>query len=298
MRVFATGATGFIGSAIAQELMRAGHQVVGLARNDEAAEALARMGAEVHRGDLSDPDSLAHGARAADGVIHTGYIHDFSNIAQSGETDAAAVQAMVAAMEGSGKPFVNTSGVAVLTPGRVGTEEDEPDPASPSPHRIASEKAGLAAARRGVRATVVRPGASVHGDGDHGFVPMLIDVARSKRLSAYVGDGSNRWPAVHRLDAAVLFRLALEKGRPGGRYHAVGDEGVPYRAIAEVIGRRLGVPARSLSPDDAKEHFGGFVGFVAMDEPGSSARTQAELGWRPTQPGLLADIDRPEYYSS
>lgn len=298
MHVFVTGATGFIGSAIAKELRKHGHTVMGLARNDDSARKLAEAGLEAFRGDLSDPDSLAAGARLADGVIHTAYVHDFSNIQRSGEIDTAVTKAIGEALAGTGKPFVNTSGVALLTPGRIGVESDNPDPKSPAMHRIPSELTGLAAASHGVRASVVRPGASVHGDGDHGFVPALISIARQKGKSVYIGDGGNRWPAVHLLDAAALFRLALEKGTPGGRYHAVEDEGTPYRAIAEVIGRRLGVPTVSMSMEEARGHFGGFEGFVGMDAPASSAQTQAELGWHPTHPRLLADLDRPEYFQN
>ncbi len=296
MRVFVTGATGFIGSAIARELLENNHTVVGLARNEEAVAKLSQAGLGAVRGDLNDPSSLAAGARLVDGVIHTAYVHDFSNIQRSGEIDTTVVEAIADALAGTGKPLINVSGVALLKPGTIGVESDDPDPQSPAVHRIPSEKAGLAASKRGVRAMVVRPGASVHGDGDHGFIPMLIDIARKKGRSVYIGEGTNRWPAVHRLDAARLFRLALEKGVAGGRYHAVEGLGTPYRAIAEVIGRRLGVPVVSMSMEEAKGHFGGFESFVALDAPASNTQTRAELGWEPTHAGLLADIDRPEYY--
>ncbi len=294
MRVFVTGATGFIGSAIVQELIDAGHQVLGLARNDAAADALARLGVEAHRGDLSDTESLAAGARACEGVIHTAFIHDFSAYAAGVETDRLAVEALAGALEGSGKPLVIASGTLMVAHARPATEQDAP--ASVDVPRAASEAIVLAAAGRGVRGSVVRLPPSVHGDGDHGFVPALIGIARQKGVSAYVGDGLNRWPAVHRLDAAHLFRLALEKGSAGARYHAVADEGVPVRDIAEVIGRRLNVPVVAKSPAEAADHFG-FLGFVlSIDGPASSAQTQERLGWRPMQPGLIPDLDRPSYF--
>lgn len=296
MRVFVTGATGFIGSAIVQELINAGHQVFGLARSDAAARSLTAAGAEVHRGTLEDTDSLRRGATASDGVIHTAYIHDFSNIAASGKTDLLAVEAFGTALEGSGKPLVVTSGIAVLTPGRLGTEADAPDPGSAGVHRIASEEATLSMTSRGVRASVVRLPPSVHGDGDHGFVPALIRIAREKGVSAYTGDGLNRWPAVHRLDAARVFRLALEKGVAGSRFHAIADEGVPIRDIAEVIGRRLNVPVVAKSPEEATNHFGWLGHFIVVDVPASAARTQEWLGWRPEHLGLITDLEEGSYF--
>jgi nucleoside-diphosphate-sugar epimerase len=296
MRVFVTGATGFIGSAVVDDLMNAGHQVLALARSDEAAAALARSGAQVHRGELSDPDSLAAAARACDGVIHTAYIHDFANLAASGPIDVAAVEAMGAALAGSGRPLVVTSGLAVLPPGRLATEQDVPEPGSVGKHRIPSEHATLALASRGVRASVIRLPPSVHGDGDHGFVPALIGIARDKGVSAYIGDGMNRWPAVHRLDAASLFRLALEKGVAGAVYHGVADSGVPTRDIAAIIGRRLNLPLVAKAHEEAGAHFGWLGYFFGIDLPGSSTATQQQLGWRPGQPGLIADLDRLNYF--
>jgi len=298
MRVFVTGATGFIGSAIVQELIDAGHQVLGLARSDAAADALARLGIEAHRGELSDTESLAAGARGCEGVIHTAFIHDFVNFSAAGETDRRAIDALGAALAGSGRPLVATSGTAHLKAGRIGTEDDAPDPNSAATHRIASEETTLAMASRGVGASLVRLPPSVHGDGDYGFVPRLIEIAREKGVSAYVGDGLNRWPAVHRLDAAHLFRLALEKGSPGARYHGIADEGVPVRDIAEVIGRRLNVPVVGKSPEEAADHFGFLARFLALDCPASSAQTQERLGWRPTQRGLIPDLDHGRYFES
>jgi nucleoside-diphosphate-sugar epimerase len=298
MRVFVTGATGFIGSAIVQELIGAGHQVLGLARSDAAVRSLAAAGAKAHRGALDDPESLGHGAAASDGVVHTAFIHDFSNIAAAGETDRLAIEALGAALAGSGRPFVATSATGLLAQGRVGTEEDAPDPSSVGAHRLASERAALSLASRGVRASVVRLPPSVHGDGDHAFVPALIRIAREKGISAYAGDGRNRWPAVHRLDAAHLYRLALETGPAGATFHGVADEGVPTRDIADVIGRHLNVPVVSKSPEEAADHFGWLARFFALDNPASSTRTQQRLGWRPRQPGLISDLERGPYFET
>ena len=298
MRVFVTGATGFIGSAIVQELIRAGHKVLGLARTDAAADALRRAGVDLHRGDLSDADSLMAGARSCDGVIHTAFIHDFSNITAAGTTDRLAIEALGKALQNSDKPLVVASGVAHLKPGEIGTENDAPDPHTSASHRIASEVSTLALAQRGVRASVLRLPPSVHGVGDHGFVPALIRVAREKGESAYVGDGLNRWPAVHRLDAALVFKLALERGLAGARYHGVAEQGVPARDIAAVIGRRLQVPVVSKTRAQIPEHFGWIGHFFAIDCPASSLLTQQALGWQALQPGLLADLDNPRYFDA
>lgn len=296
MRVFVTGATGFIGSAIVPELIEAGHEVVGLARSDQASAALASAGAGVHRGSLEDLDSLRRAAEASDGVIHTAFIHDFSRLEKSGPIDLRAIETMGEALAGSGRPLVIASGIGLLTPGRARTEADEPDPNGAGSHRVASELAAKSLALRGVRSAIVRLAPSVHGEADHGFVPALIDIARTKRVSGYIGDGSNHWAAVHRLDAARLFRLALENATAGSVLHGVGDEGVPTREIAAVIGRHLDVPVASISPDEAAEHFTWLAGFFGADIIASSTLTQQRLDWHPRQPGLIADLEEGHYF--
>jgi nucleoside-diphosphate-sugar epimerase len=295
LRIFVTGATGFIGSAIVQELIGAGHQVLGLARSDAAATSLEEAGAKVHRGALNDLESLRSGAAVSDGVIHTAFIHDFAQYADAAQTDIRAIETLGSELAGSGRPFVVTSGVALVAPGRLVTEDDVPDFDSAATGRK-SEQVALPLTSRGVRVSAVRLAPSVHGDGDHGFIPTLIKIAREKGVSAYVGDGRNRWSAVHRLDAAHLFRLAFENAPAGARLHGVADEGVAMRDIAEVIGRHLNVPVMSKSPDEAEEHFGWIARFVAIDCPASSTLTRERFGWRPTHAGLLADLDRTQYF--
>lgn len=300
MRVFVTGATGFIGSAVVQELLGAGHQVLGLARSAGSAEALAAAGAEVHRGSLDDLGGLHAAAAASDGVVHLAFKHEeaFSGDFQgAADADLRTIKALGEALAGSGKPLVIASGVSNWRPGRVLTEADPGDASTGGP-RVEAEGALIAMAERGVCASAVRLAPTVHGDGDRGFVPALVNIARERGVAAYVGDGLNRWPAVHRLDAAQLFRLALEGAPAGSRLHAVAEEGVPFRLIAEAVGRQLGVPAASIDAGDAGEHFG-FLAFVAgSDVPASSALTRTLLGWKPTQPGLLGDLEHGSYFGN
>jgi nucleoside-diphosphate-sugar epimerase len=292
MRVFVTGASGWIGSAVVPELVDADHQVLGLARSDSSAAAITSAGAEVLRGDLDDLDALRAGAASSDAVIHLAFIHDFTDFEASVGADRRAIEAMGAALEGSGKPLVVASGSPAV-PGRVATERDEFAPGSPVAGRAANARAAVGMAARGVRSSVLGLPRTVHGDGDHhGFIARLIGIARDKGVSGYVGDGSSRWPAVHVLDAARLFRLAAEQAPAGSRLHAVADEGVPIRDIAEVIGRHLNLPVASVPAADF-----GFLGqIVAVDQPASSALTRELLGWRPVQPGLIEDLDKGHYF--
>ena len=293
MRVFVTGATGFIGSALLPELLQAGHQVLGLARSEEAARALTAAGANVHRGSLDDLDSLRRGAAAADAVIHLGFVVDFANFAAAAELDKRALEALGDALAGTNRPLIGTGGVlGINTPGRASTELDAPPAASPRQ----SDAATQAQVAKGVRASVVRLAPMVHDSRYCGFVDMFIRAARQKGTAVYVGEGLNRWPAVHRLDAARLYRLVLEQGVAGASYHGVAEEGIPLRELMTDIGRQLKLPVASKSPEEAAEYLGPIARFVAMDGPASSALTQQQLGWYPSQPGLLADLERGHYF--
>ena len=292
MRVFVTGAAGFIGTVTTKELIANGHEVLGLARSDANAAALEKLGAKVHRGSLEDLDSLRKGAKETDGTIHLAFIHDFSKFAENGQIDKRAIDAMGGVLEGSGKPFIVTSGTLLIAPGRLGTEEDPVQPGLPR----MSETAGLAFAPKGVRAMAVRLPQVHGGDGKCGLVNWLLTTAKEKGVSAYIGDGGNRWSAAHRLDVARLYRLALEKGEAGRSFHAVADEGVTARDIAEIIARHVKVPTRSITPDEAPAHFGFMAMFAGLDGAASSALTQKWLGWKPTQIGMIADISRPGYF--
>ncbi len=307
MRVFVTGASGWIGSAVVPELIGAGHQVVGLARSEASAAALTAAGAEVQRGGLDDLDVLGSAAAASDGVIHLAFKHDLAftgDFAGAAEADRRAIQTLGDALVGSERPFLIASGTLGLAPGRVATERDMPD-LDPATTRLtggpalraANAQMTLALASRGVRSSVVRLPPTNHGDGDNGFMATLVSIARDRGVSGYIGDGSNRWPAVHRLDSAHLFRLAVEDAPAGSALHAVADEGVPIRDIAAVIGRHLDIPVASIPPDDAGEHFTWLAGFLGLDSPASSALTRKLLGWRPVQPGLIADLDQGHYFA-
>ncbi len=294
MRVFVTGASGWIGSATTTELLAAGHDVLGLARSDEAAATVAALGAEVHRGSLDDLDSLAAGAAGAGAVVHLGYHHDFSQMAEAAQTDRRAVETLGTALEGTGRALVIASGTLGLAQGRVGTEQDRPDPATHP--RIANAATALVLADRGVRPVVVRFAPTVHGAGDHGFIATVVGIARERAVSAYIGDGANRWPAVHRADAARLVRLAVESAPAGSVLHAVGEEGVSGKQIAEAIGRGLDLPVTSVPAERAGEHFGWMGMFFGADCPASHALTSELLGWQPTHQGLLADLAEGSYF--
>ena len=294
MRVFVTGASGFIGSALVPELFGDGHQVLGLARSDAAASALEAAGAQVQRGSLVDPHSLRDGARAADGVIHLAFKHDFSDFVGAVDTDQQAIAALGEALADTGRPLVIASGILGAAPGRTATERDVPDPANNLRARSAQQT--LALEERGVRPVVVRLSPTVHDLNDPGFVRTLVEVARRQGVSGYVADGLNRWPAVHRQDAARLFRLALESAPAGSVLHAVAEEGVAAREIAATIGQRLQVPVQSIASDDAAAHFGWIGRFFSADAPASSAQTRASLGWEPTHRGLMADLEHGDYF--
>jgi nucleoside-diphosphate-sugar epimerase len=294
MKVFVTGANGWIGSAVVSELIEVGHDVVGLVRSDEAAAAVAAAGAEPRLGSIEDLDGLRSAAAAADGVIHTAYHHDFSEMEKAAQMDRQAIEALASALEGSDRPLIITTGVALAAPGEVATENDA---SSLETHpRVATERMALDLASQGLRLSVVRPAPTVHGPGDHGFLAMLVAIAREEGVSGYIEDGSNHWPAVHRLDAAHLYVLALEKASAGTVLHAVAEEGVPTREIAEAIGRSLGLPVASIPREDVADHFGFLGGFFGLDIRASSALTREWMGWEPVQPGLIADLEAHSYY--
>ncbi|MET7680445.1 SDR family oxidoreductase [Streptomyces sp. NPDC005423] len=308
MRVFVTGASGWIGSAVVPELIGAGHQVVGLARSDASAAALTEAGAEVRLGTIDDLDALRDGAADSDGVIHLAFKHDIAfsgGFEEAADADRRAIDTFGETLAASDRPLVIASGVLGLAPGRLATERDGHAPvptdspwgAGPA-KRMANAQAVIALAERGVRSSVVRLTPTVHGDGDHGFLAAIVAIAREKGVSGYIGDGANRWPAVHRVDAAHLFRLALEQAPAGSTLHAVADEGVPIRTVAEVIGRHLGLPVASVSPEDAAAHFTWLAGFLGLDSPTSSAHTRELLGWQPTQQGLVDDLDKGHYFAT
>lgn len=295
MKVFITGATGFVGSAVVKELISAGHDVLGLVRSEAGAKAIKEAGAQAHYGDLEDLGSLRKGAEGVDAVIHTGFNHDFSKFKLNCENDRKVIQALGDVLVGSERPLVITSAIGLLPRGRLVNELDRPV-AGPNP-RIASEEAADTVVARGVKASLVRLPPSVHGEGDHGFISMLIKIAREKGISVYEGERLNYWPAVHRLDAARLYRLAVEKAAPAGiRYHSVGEEGILFRQIAETIGKKLNIPVVSKSTEEAAAHFTWFAHFAAMDIRASGAATQEMLGWHPVQSGLIADMEEDHYF--
>lgn len=294
MKVFVTGASGFVGTAVVRELLKAGHQVLGLARSEASAAKLKETGAEVYPGDLEDMGSLRKGAAESDGVIHCGFIHDFTRFAEVCAIDEQAIGAMAQVLAGSDRPLIVTSGTALVCPGKVATE-DMPSPFNPAWPR-ASERAAEAAVAAGVRAAILRLPPSVHGDGDaHGFIPILVNLAREKGFSAYIGEGLNRWNAGHRLDAAILYRLALERATGGARFHANTEEGITVKSIAEAIGEQLNLPVKSITAEEAAGHFGWFAHMAAIDCPSSSQWTQEHLQWHPSHPLLLTDIENGIY---
>jgi nucleoside-diphosphate-sugar epimerase len=306
MRVFVTGASGWIGSAVIPELIGAGHHVTGLARSDDSAAAVSAAGAEVARGTIDDLDVLRRTAAASDGVIHLAFKHDIAfsgGFEGAAQADRAAIETFGEVLAGSGRPLVIASGTLGLTPGQLATERDGHGPApaeygrGPQLRRENAELT-LSLADRGVRSAALRLPPTVHGDGDHGFMATIVGIARDKGVSGYLGDGANRWPAVHQLDAAHLFRLAVEQAPAGSTLHAVADEGVPIRAVAEVIGRQLGVPVAAIPAEDAAAHFTWLAGFIGLDSPASSTLTRELLGWQPTQPGLIDDLEKGHYFQN
>lgn len=298
MKVFVTGATGFVGAAVVRELLAHGHQVLGLARSDRSADGLGKMGADVLRGDLEAPETLSQGAKMSDAVIHTGFVHDFSRFADACAIDRRAIETLGSTIDKTKKPLVVTAGTAFLDAADSVAIEADPAFTPSDTYPRASETAARALSDRGIPTSVMRLPPSVHGKGDHGFVPMLIDIARQEGLSAYIGEGKNAWPAVHVHDAARAFRLAVERSPSAETYHAVAEQGVPFRQIAEAIAVGLGVPCVALSAEEARNHFNWFYGFASIDQPTSSDRTRTHLGWIPTGPNLLADIAQGGYFTA
>lgn len=300
MHVFVTGGSGLTGPAVVSELVNAGHLVTGLARSDDAAARLKALGADVRRGELADLDILRAGAEAADGALHMAFSGDFADPEGLVRLDTGAITAMGEALVGSDKPLVMTSGTFAMTPGKVSTELDPPDPASSAHFRIPGEQACLQFAQRGVRSSVVRLAPTVHGPGDHGFIPMLVNAARKAGSVPYIGDGANRWPAIHRLDAATLFRLALEKAPAGSCLHGADESGITLRTIADLIGRKLHLPVATMTLEEASPLFDiAFIaGAYAIDAPASSAHTRSLLGWTPTHPTLLDDLEHGDYFGA
>ncbi|WP_345830278.1 SDR family oxidoreductase (plasmid) [Pantoea sp. BRR-3P] len=295
MRIFVTGASGFIGSAIVKKLQTRGYEVLGLARSDASAEKLQQQGVQVVRGELEDVASLRNAVEQSDGVIHAGYIHDFSRMDHAAEVDQRAILAMGEVLAGSNRPLIVTTGTALVSPGQLATEHIRP--VAGAHPRSNSNVAALAMADRGVRVALVRLPPTVHGAGDHGFIPMIINMAKEKGAAVYVGEGENRWPAVHRNDAAELFCLAAEKAEAGAILHAVQEEGIPFRQIAETIGAGLALPVKSLTLEEAKAWLGWMAFFASTDNPSSSAWTRQTFGWQPTEPGLLQDMRGAGYFS-
>lgn len=298
MRVFVTGATGFVGSAVVRELVSHGHEILGFVRSNEGAAQVQAMGATAQIGDIANIDGLRAGVLASDAVVHTAFGHDFSKFAENCELDRRVIEAMGDAAQGSPRKLIITSAIGILPMTVRTTEDSNPTPIAQYNPRAATEEAVQSVAARGVHTSIVRLASSVHGEGDHAFVPMLIDIAKKTGVSAYVGEGQNHWPAVHQLDAATLYRLALERGTAGSRYHAVAEERIPFRDIANAIGRGLGVPVVSKSVADAEAHFGWFANFVGFDLNPSSQLTQERLGWSPIMPTLLSDLERGAYFKT
>ncbi len=296
MRIFLTGGTGFVGSAVMKELIDAGYEIIALARSEAAANLLRDEGVQVYFGNLEEPESLRKGIELADGVIHTAFNHDFSNFKNNCEMDRRVIEAIGTMIKGSNHPFLITSAIGVLPQGKLVTEENMPDFGLSAHFRAATEEAAELVRKNGGRVSVIRLAPTVHGEGDHNFIPTLIKIAREKGVSAYIGEGENRWPAVHRLDAAKLYRLILENDYNGERFHAVGEEGIPFKEIAYAIGRGLNVPVVSITAEKATEHFGWFSNFAKLDIPASNRLTREKLGWQPSQDGLLEDLLEGHYF--